>query len=153
MAKSADLSAYNPILFSVIQQVRDTGSYETTGTMEECMALRFELYGFKRALQRAGHPDALAAKQISWYVQETGTGAKLTGLRKDRTKVVEMAKRGLLDKQQAVWPPAPEGRPPGMELELPKLEQPKALEETDNPMESALRKLGFFTSVEDREKK
>lgn len=142
MAKSADISAYNPVLFTVIQQVRDTGSYETSGTMQECMSLRFELYGFKRALVRAGHPDAMAAKQISWFIEELPNGsAKLTGLRKDRTKVVEMAKRGLTSQAQAVWP-QPQDRPPGMDL--PPIEPPVAEEKYVDPMQSALEKLGYF---------
>lgn len=147
MAKSADISAYNPVLFTIIAQVRDTGSYEVTGSMSECMALRFEIYGFKRALTRAGHPEAIAAKQTSWFVEELPDGtAKLTGIRKDRTKLAEMARRGLLQDKYASTIPA---RPPGMETHAPLPTLPSiSMPEEENPMESALRKLGFFTQTD-----
>lgn len=58
MAKSRDPNSYNPLIRQILKQALDNGHYESA-PMEEKYAhsLRFDLNGYKKALEAIGSPD------------------------------------------------------------------------------------------------
>lgn len=157
MAKPLKLSQYPSEYYRVVElAARDPSGYETQGTMEECMALRFDLYAFRRALQRENHPHRQFADPLKFFIHEHQDGtAKLIILKSDRTMLSRLAAQGLLGKQI----PNFGGRPPGMDeapvqpIVTTMLSDGSVLQPDEDPMESALEKLGFFAGVKKREEK
>lgn len=151
MAKPTDYTSYPAVYFTIIQQVATTGRYETSGTREDCHALRFDLYGFKRALNRANHPDAIIARQISWYLTEEPDGsAKLIGLRKDHGKLTRMAEAGLLRHHDPLFGPTSRDLKSLHEpIEAPTMPRIETLSEED-AIRKAREKMGLPEPTEEQ---
>jgi hypothetical protein len=149
MAKSKNYQQYPPSYFSILRQIERLGIYQVEAPARKPLeSLRFDLYGFSNALRHAGHPDSKLADQISWSIQGLSTGMfRLEGRRRDTAFLAQLARAGLQDPSVQ----APESQSAERPGPTSIISPPPTLEPAEDPMESALRKLGFFTGIEKRE--
>lgn len=143
MPMSKDLSAYPKSLFDYFESGYKTGLRLKCSNPQK---LRFRLYGLKSALQHHGHPHKFFAENVTLLVREN----ELIIARVDAVDSGVIAVEPLSD-QTAELPLPPL---PSMPLpELPQMDARRVEEMIQDPMESALEKLGFFAGVKNREDK
>lgn len=140
MPRSTDLSTYGKEFFDAIQVASQSGLRLDCGSAESAANLRLEFYSFRSALRKANHLHAWIANPLRFTIE----GQFLIIEKADSKLASIMASAQPLG---AIVPPQP-SVPAEAGDPAPVLPSINPVEPFQDPVATALEKLGFFAHGE-----
>lgn len=151
MPTSKHLSNYEHQLYTYVEAGFKTGLRLTCTTKKAAKHLQLRLYGFREALRAEGHPYLAFADALVLRVRDNDLYIERVGRVSIQGDIINI--QPLHQEPATTASDTTSDRP--ARVEQPLISQPvlssEPLTPVENPMESALEKLGFFAGVKARE--